>query len=584
MEYFSKAKSAFILLLVSTLAACSSMPTDQNAETAAEVKTLSVEDVEALEAEVSETPMAPETLEKLLAAEFSGYRGNPTAVVDLYLKAARETRDPAILARTVKLAVDISDLDRAMQAALLWYETEPDNLEARALAVQMLARNGEAEAAWYITEESNSPVLVRLVATETANTENLSQVLWLGQQIEIFASDKAPHTELYLAQALLLFHLERQEQALELARQSLLLDSDNVAALLLLVEVLTSMERDQEAAIVVENWLKTNWQRAGEDRTALLSLFLEINREAADPSVSRLYAAHPESDELLLIAAEIKMNTRQLDEAERLYLLASKLPGHKDLSVLQLGRIYHFRSNTDQAMAYYSEVPPGVYYQYAQDQIVSLLSQSGRIDTLVEHFRKQRQAYPDIRERLFVTQNQYLGSLLDDEKLFQFLNEALQNYPLNNELLYARSMVGERLGQLDVSEADLRTILDQDADNANALNALGYTLTNRTDRHAEAYELIEKALSIAPNNPAILDSMGWVLHNLGEHEEALPYLVEAQNAFYDPEVISHHAEVLWYLDRSDEALDLIGTAMLEFPGNELLNSIRQRILDDLNES
>lgn len=584
MEFPAKLKLTLTALLTSALVACGSIQDRQSSEEIEPAEPLIAADFEELEAEVNERPMSPEVLERLLEAEFSGYRGDPTNVVDLYLKVARETMDPAILARTVQLAIDISDLDRAMQAAVLWHETDPNNREARALAVQMLARNGEVEAAWFITEESNSPFLVRLVATEAATTGNTPQILWLGQQIELFGQEKAPHTELYLAQAILLNQLEREEQAVELAKQALLFDSDNTSALILLAEILVKLQRDQEAAVIVENWLKTNWDRAAAERQSLLAVFLELNLQAADPSVERLYAQFPESEQLLLIAAEIKINTRQLDAAETLYMRAIDLPEHESISNLQLGRIQHFRGEADLAMAYYAEVPPGVYYQYAQDQVVSLLAEAGRIDELVDFFAEQRAAHPEIEERLFVTQNQYLNALLDDYRLLDFLTLALESYPQNFDLLYARSLVAERMSRLDISEADLRTIIAQDENNANALNALGYTLTNRTDRHAEAYVLIEKALGLDPDSPAILDSMGWVLHNLGESEEALQYLIRAQDALYDPEVISHHAEVLWHLNRTDEALDMIGVAMLEFPGNELLNNIRQRILDDLDNS
>ena len=584
MENFSKSKFAVAVFLTMLLAGCGSLQDRQGSSSETDAQAVSVSNLEELEVEVNERPMSPETLEKLLAAEFSGYRGNPTEVVDLYLKVARETHDPAILARTVQLAIEVSDLDRAMQAAVLWHETDPENREARALAVQMLSRNGEVEAAWFITTEANSPLLVRLVATETATTGNAAQILWLGQQIEAYGQDKAPHSELYLAQAILLNQLEREDQSADLAKQALLLDSDNTGALVLLVEVLIKLGRDQEAAIIVENWLDTNWGRAGDDRKTLLSLFLEINRDAAEPSVDRLYAQHAESTDLLLIAAEIKINSRQLEAAEELYELAVELPEHQDLANLQLGRIHHFRSEIDLALGNYAEVPPGVYYQYAQDQVVSLMAGAGRIDDLLEFFANQRLMYSDLGERLFITQNQYLNALLEDQELLEFLNEALDSYPTNFDLLYSRSVVGERLGRIDIAEADLRTIIALDENNANALNALGYTLTNRTDRHAEAYPLIEKALALDPESPAILDSMGWVLHNLGESQEALEYLIRAQNNLYDPEVISHHAEVLWHLGRSEEALDLIGVAMLEFPGNDLLNNIRQRILDDLNNS
>lgn len=579
-------KTKILVSLLATLAliGCGSLSETPSAQDQSNAQVIAVENIAELEEKVNERPMSPETLEQLLAAEFSGYRGNPSTIVDLYLKAARETRDTAILERTVQLALETSDLDRAMQAAVLWHETDPDNFEAKALAIQMLARNGEVEAAWFITSESNSPLLVRLVATETANSENTAQILWLGQQIENYGQDKAPHTELYLAQALLLNKLEREEQAAELAKQSLLFDSDNVGALALLIEVLVKLGRDQEAAIITENWLETHWQSAEQDRQAILSLFLEMNLQAADTSLDRLFSTYPESEEILLIIAEIKMNTRQFDRAETLYSQILDLPEHQDLAYLQLGRIHQFRAETDLALEDYAEVPLGIYYQYAQDQVVSMLVEANRIDDLVDFFAAQRRANPEIEERLFTNQNQYLSALLDDPELLQFLDEALLNYPLNFDLLYSRSLVADRLGLIEVAEADLRSIIAQDENNANALNALGYTLTNRTDRHAEAYVLIEKALSLEPNSPAILDSMGWVLHKLGENEAALQYLIAAQNELYDPEVIAHHAEVLWNLDRVDEALDLIGTAMIEFPGNPLLNDIRQRILDDIGDS
>jgi tetratricopeptide (TPR) repeat protein len=584
MDFPVKLKPILTALLTLALFGCGSVQDRQSSEENVPTEPRVAVDFEELEAEVNERPMSPEVLEKLLAAEFSGYRGDPTNVVDLYLKVARETMDPAVLERTVQLAIDISDLDRAMQAAVIWHETDPDNREARALAVQMLARNGEVEAAWFITEESNSPFLVRLVAAEAASTGNTPQILWLGQQIEVFGQEKAPHTDLYLAQAILLNQLEREEQAVELAKQALLFDSDNTNALILLAEILVKLQRDQEAAVIIENWLETNWERAAAERQSLLAIFLELNLQASDPSVDRLFSQFPESEQLLLIAAEIKINTRQLDAAETLYLRALELPEHESISNLQLGRIQHFRSESDLAMEYYAKVPPGVYYQYAQDQVVSLLVEAGRVEELVNFFAEQRAAHPDIEERLFVTQNQYLNALLDDYRLLDFLTLALESYPQNFDLLYARSLVAERMGRLDISEADLRNIIAQNENNSNALNALGYTLTNRTDRHAEAYVLIEKALSLNPESPAILDSMGWVLHNLGESEEALQYLIQAQDTLYDPEVISHHAEVLWHLNRTDEALDMIGVAMLEFPGNELLNDIRQRILDDLDNS
>jgi len=586
MQYIFQSKYyLYVLVAICALilSACGSAPSQSsNADEVQNQNTLEAEYSEIIAA-LPERPMSPATIEILLEAEFSGYRGDTARVVELYLRAARETQDPQLLARTVQIAIEMGDLDRAMQAAVIWHETEPDNIEARALAVQMLARNGESEAAWLIAKDSNNPRLLRLVAAETAASGNIPQILWLGQEIESFGVDKEPHSELYTAQAILLNQLEREPQAAELARHALILDPTNISAVLVRIEALIKLERDQEAATSLESWLLGNWNRV-QDRASLLALFMEMDTSAADASLSRLFELHPDSVEILMPIAELKLNTRQLVAAEMLYLQAAKLPDHQDLAHLQLGRIQHLNEDIDSAFNWYSLVPLGPYYQYAQDQIVNLLGGAGRTDELEAFFADQRSNNLDAREQLFVMQSRYLNSLIDDAALFEFLNEALDQFPDNIDLRYSRSLAAERINRLDVSEKDLRAVIALDENNANALNALGYSLTNRTDRHAEAYELIEKALSLDPDSPAIQDSMGWVLFKLGQFEDALPYLSDAQDTLFDPEVISHHAEVLWRLDRVDEALDLIGVAMLQFPGNDLLNEIRRRILDDLNNS
>tara|TARA_B110000483_G_scaffold216241_1_gene267563 strand:- start:17492 stop:19252 length:1761 start_codon:yes stop_codon:yes gene_type:complete len=584
MQYIFQSKYYLYVLVTICcliLSACGSAPSQSsNADEVQNQNTLEAE-YSGIIAALPERPMSPVTLEILLEAEFSGYRGDTAKVVELYLRAARETQDPQLLARTVQIAIEMGDLDRAMQAAVIWHETEPDNIEARTVATQMLARNGESEAAWLIAKDSNNPRLLRLVATETAASGNIPQILWLGQEIESFGVDKEAHSELYTAQAILLNQLEREPQAAELARHALILDPTNISAVLVRIEALIKLELDQEAATSLESWLLGNWNRV-QDRASLLTLFMEMDTSAADASLSRLFELHPDSVEILMPIAELKLNTRQLVAAEMLYLQAAELPDHQDLAHLQLGRIQHLDEDIDSAFNWYSLVPLGPYYQYAQDQIVNLLGGAGRTDELETFFADQRSNNLDASEQLLVMQSRYLNSLIDDTALFKFLNKALDQFPDNIDLRYSRSLAAERINRLDVSEKDLRAVIALDENNANALNALGYLLTNRTDRHAEAYELIEKALSLDPESPAIQDSMGWVLFKLGQFKDSLPYLSDAQGTLFDPEVISHHAEVLWRLDRVDEALDLIGIAMLQFPGNDLLNEIRRRILDDLN--
>src|SRR5690606_12879141 len=123
------------------------------------------------------------------------------------------------------------------------------------------------------------------------------------------------------------------------------------------------------------------------------------------------------------------------------------------------------------------------------------------------------------------------------------LNEAVSDFPDQTDLLYSRAMTAEKLGNLGQLEADLRRMLELKPDDSVALNALGYTLADRTDRHQEAFGYISRALEQRPTDPAVMDSMGWVLYRLGQPDEALPWLQKAWQAFPDPEVASHLGEV-----------------------------------------
>ena len=155
---------------------------------------------------------------------------------------------------------------------------------------------------------------------------------------------------------------------------------------------------------------------------------------------------------------------------------------------------------------------------------------------------------------------------------------ALKADPGDEELLYARALLHERMNRFDLSEADLKAIIEQDANDARALNALGYMLVTRTTRLEEAAKLIGKAQELAPNDPAILDSMGWVQFKLGKPKDALPWLQKAHAIFPDPEVAAHLGEVLWTLGEKDKARALLEAAAAEEGSHPVLRETMQRLL------
>jgi len=164
-----------------------------------------------------------------------------------------------------------------------------------------------------------------------------------------------------------------------------------------------------------------------------------------------------------------------------------------------------------------------------------------------------------------------------DDRARQVLDGALDDFPENTDLLFARTVLNEQQDRHEAAESDLRRIISINPDDARALNHLGYSLITRTDRHAEALVLIERAIAISPDDPAIIDSLGWVQFNLGYLEDALYNLQRAYAAFPDPEVAAHLGEVLWVMGREAEALLIWEEALETNPESEHVLDAMQRL-------
>ena len=159
----------------------------------------------------------------------------------------------------------------------------------------------------------------------------------------------------------------------------------------------------------------------------------------------------------------------------------------------------------------------------------------------------------------------------------------LQALPLNTKLLYSRAMLLEAQKQLPRAEADLRTILKHEPDNATALNALGYTMADNAhiddniERLGEALELIKKAINITPHDPAVIDSLGWVHYRLGNFKESILRLRQAMKAYPDPEIAAHLGEALWAAGDYSQANEVWGEGMQLDPNNSIIADTVERL-------
>jgi len=242
-----------------------------------------------------------------------------------------------------------------------------------------------------------------------------------------------------------------------------------------------------------------------------------------------------------------------------------------------LATIAEHNGDVNAALQHYQQVAFGRNYLAAASRATILLAQSHGIDQARAYLQSLRRQQPNQASELIQLESNLLVSNNQSDQAINLLSSGLQANPTDAKLLYARSMVAELQNNFALAEQDLRALLAQDADNPTALNALGYTMIVHTDRSEEAYRLIKRAYLLNPGDPAIIDSMGWVLFVMGKAEEALPFLQKAMAILPDPEIAAHLGEVQWFLGNRQAALQTWQRGLAQSPNHPTITSTMQRL-------
>ncbi len=494
----------------------------------------------------------------LLVAEMLAQHGEMDMAALQYQRVAMLSRDARLAQRATQLAVYARDFELALKAAELWVRLDPHGMEANQSLAALLVghqRTAEAEAPLHM-----------LLATQPPEQgyEQVVQVLARAEEPELVLAiitrlgDAFPGPYARLSHARLAAHLGELEQADE-ALQALVADVPDgdikLQALLLLARVQFDREQPEAALASMARAVESAPDNA-DARSRYGRMLLDRNQlsEAREQfkELLRIQGDEPDADVLKamgLLAAEAE----EWDEAERYLSRLADIEGYADEAYFSLGTMEERRGNWQAAIAWYEQASGERSRIKAQLRIVQLLREHRGGEAALAHLRATSPRNQDEEVLLTMGEVEVLEAMERKDEAMERLNLALESLPHNIELLYTRAMLGERMGYLNVLERDLRAILAIEPENAEALNALGYTLADRTERYQEALELIEKALKLKPEDAAVLDSMGWVLHRLGRSEEALEYLRKAAERMEDGEVAAHLGEVLWHLGERDEA-------------------------------
>ena len=486
-------------------------------------------------------------------------------------------RDAGVSAHTTHLTQYLRREQEALQASELWVELEPDSAEAQNTYASLLVRQGRTpEALPHLAQvqrlggEARFPAL--LTRFESLEPQQQADLV---KGINELAEEWPDNTQLLLTQALVMAEFEQYDESLAKLDKIFEIDPQQSQALLLEARVRLA-RKDKKPFVRIEQALENDPDNL-QLRLQYARLLTTGDMKAARKQFEILSAQSPRDGDLLLSLALINREIGD-DLAARAYLKQlMALQQRVDEANYYLGRIAEDQGEQQLAISHYMQVEEPPELISAANRIGQILIGSGQVKQARETFRRQRQAYPGQAEPLYALEAELLAQAgLKDDALAVY-NEAVLAFPASNNLLYARSMLAEQLGDLALMESDLRDIIQREPDNATALNALGYTLANKTERYGEAYELITRALALQPDEPAILDSMGWVLYRKGRYDEALEYLTRAYNEFPDPEVAAHLGEVLWVSGNTEAATSVWQGALVRDPQHKVLRETLERL-------
>ena len=567
----------FTCLLGLTLAGCASLTGTEEAP--AKSETVAAGEKTEPQPPVEYADFEPETLYLLLSAEIAAQRGRYDITLVNYLKAAKQSRDQVVIERAMRIAQSLNGDNAQKQLAELWLDIDPDNLQAHRISAIQAVKGNDLQTAIHHMErimDQGGDADFDSLAALAANLPPEQQQELLALYNEM--SDRHPDTpELEYSIALLLKVTGQPQQALD-RLEPLLQENANFQPAIILKGDLLYQTGQKSSAL---DYLLTNTRRfPGNRQMGTLYGRMLINEgelQAAQDEFNRLVKRYPDTPGLRLSHALVALENGQTDLARQELTQLAEQGHHTSEANYYLGRIEDQASNTEQAIGYYQSVEQGNYYFPALARASSLLAENGQLEDAIDRIRRLREANPRQAENFWLLE---VNLLLDQEQQQQALSTAtaaLEEHPDNIEIRYARAMLYDGIGQPAYAEADLKHILEQEPENAVALNALGYILTTRTDRLREARGYIEKALRLDPDNPAILDSMGWVLFLEGQLEPALDYLSRAWAAFPDPEVAAHYGEALWMNGAEEQARIIWQEGLEQDSDHEVLRETIDRL-------
>ncbi len=542
---------------------------------------------------VNLTPEAPaaqsdqppgDAIYDVLVGEIAGQRGQWPIAATHYLHAAQTTHSPAIAERATRVAFLAGDTKAGLEAARLWLTLQPNNNEAHQSLAILLLRNGETvntltelETLLANLRPHGAEEAYTLVAALLAREKDPDAVLGIMSTLVDRAGRYQP--EALIALGRLALQTKRFAVAMESLDKALRARPGLIDAMILRARVLQIQGKREAALHYLGDVLKTQPNdhplRLAYGRALIDAAQFDQARE----QFTVLAHQDPNNGDVLFALGILCLQANQDAQAKQQFLRLIDLKQRTQEAAFYLGQLAETHKRTAEAMKWYRSINGGDNALDAHIRLAVLIARQGDLAAARDHLHSIEPQDTAQSVRLVLTEADLLTDAGRLEESMEILSRAITELPDNADLLYAHAMTAERMNKISILEEDLTTILSTDPNHVQALNALGYTLADRTKRFQDALGYIQRALALRPKDFYILDSMGWVQYRLGNHAEAVRYLEQAIALRDDPEVAAHLGEVLWVMGNHKEARKVWQHAMKRDPNSKVV----REAMDHFNE-
>ncbi len=553
---------------------------------------------------IEDTRFDASDLYQALTAEIYNEIGDENQAVDFYYALSISNKDPAIAKRVTELATATGQLVKALNGAKRWVVLNPNSLEANQYLALLYIRNS------HFTSAANQLDNIRKLIEETSDKtteiktdkfQSSESLTFIGAMLAAEAHHKKAYTvfELYLKN-----HFSKTKGYQSYIKQQKLIaaqlamkakkytevvnyldglsdldEKNHVDAIFMHAKALHKL-RKNELAIEQLKSIQNHPQANDSHRLELVRLLVLIRqKDSALPLLKKLVSKHPKNYELLKSLVALQIDRSQLSNVNQNIKLLRANSNYVNEAEYFAGEYAEKLGQQEKALSKFKKVVDGSYLKNAHKKVISLLRKIEGQDALNAYFDKKQKNANSIKDQAYWTKLQAddLFETYQYSNALDLYNKAIRLSPQNSRYRYKRGLVNERLGKLESAESDFNYVLSKRKNDYETLNAFGYMLSVHTNRLNEAKGYIDKAYKLKPNDPLVLDSLGFVFYKKGELEKAERYLRKSFNIVKKPEVASHLITVLAELNQYQEAKSIYLEMQKIYPNSPSLKSVAHRL-------